>query len=89
MFLFVKWVHFSFHPKMFSKNAPYCFLYLVYLFMIILCIALLPNIRAHAIPADVGRKIKSIPVIDKVIEVNVAPKKTIVSTDSKIVFRVV
>ena len=57
--------------------------------MIILCIALLPNIRAHAIAADVGRIIKPIPLIDKVIEINVAPKKTIVSTDSKTVFRVV
>ena len=42
----------------------------------------------HAIPADVGKIIKPIAVIDRVIEVDVAPIITIVSTDSNIVFRV-
>ena len=41
----------------------------------------------HAIPADIGKIIKPIAVIDRVIEVDVAPI-TIVSTDSNIVFRV-
>ena len=42
----------------------------------------------HAIPADIGKIIKAIAVIDRVIEVDVAPIITIVSTDSNIVFRV-
>ena len=42
----------------------------------------------HAIPADIGKIIKPIAVIDRVIEVDVAPIRTIVSTDSNIVFRV-
>ena len=56
--------------------------------MIILCKALIPNDKVHAIPADNGKTIKSIPVIDKVIEVDVAPMITIQSIDSNIVFRV-
>ena len=42
----------------------------------------------HAIPSDIGKIIKPIAVIDRVIEVDVAPIITIVSTDSNIVFRV-
>ena len=42
----------------------------------------------HAIPSDIGKKIKPIAVIDRVIEIDVAPIITIVSTDSNIVFRV-
>ena len=42
----------------------------------------------HAIPTDIGKIIKPIAVIDRVIEVDVAPVITIVSTDSNIVFRV-
>ena len=42
----------------------------------------------HAIPADIGKIIKPIAIIDRVIEVDVAPIITIVSTDSNIVFRV-
>ena len=42
----------------------------------------------HAIPADIGKIIKPIAAIDRVIEVDVAPIITIVSTDSNIVFRV-
>ena len=42
----------------------------------------------HAIPSDIGKKIKPIAVIDRVIEVDVAPIIPIVSTDSNIVFRV-
>ena len=56
--------------------------------MIILGHTSLPSDKAYAIPADIGKTIKPIPVIDKVIEVDVAPILTIVSTDSKIVFRV-
>ena len=56
--------------------------------MIILCNSLSPNHRVHAIPTDIGNIIKPILVIDRVGEVDVAPILTIVSTDSKIVFRV-
>ena len=56
--------------------------------MIILCNTLLPHDRVHAIPADIGKIIKPTPVIDRVIEVDVAPMITIESTDSNIVFRV-
>ena len=56
--------------------------------MINLCYTLLANDKAHAFPADAGKTIKPIPVIDKILEVDVAPIITIVSTDSKIVFRV-
>ena len=41
--------------------------------MIILCNILLPNDRADGIPADFGKIFKPIPVIDRVIEVDVAP----------------
>ena len=56
--------------------------------MINSCNTLLPNDRVHAIPADMGRTIKPIPVTDKVIEVDVAPMITILSTDSNTMFRV-
>ena len=56
--------------------------------MINLCNILLPNGRPQAIPADNGRIIKPTPVTDSVIEVDVAPMTTILSTDSNIVFRV-
>ena len=56
--------------------------------MINLCNILLPNDRPQAIPADIGKTIKPIPVTDSVIEVEVAPIITIVSTDSNIVFKV-
>ena len=56
--------------------------------MINLCNTLLPNDRAQATPADIGKIIKPIPVIDRVIEVDVAAMITIMSTDSNIVFRV-
>ena len=56
--------------------------------MINLCNTLLPNDRVQAIPADIGRIIKPIPVTDEVIEVYVAPMVTILTTDSNIVFRV-
>ena len=55
--------------------------------MNIFCDTLLPNDRVHAIPADIGRIIKPTAVIDKVIEVDVAPMITIESTDFHIVFR--
>ena len=56
--------------------------------MISLCKFLLPNDRVQAIPADIGKTIKPIPVTDRVIEVDVAPMITILSTDSNTVFRV-
>ena len=56
--------------------------------MSIFCKTLLANDTVHAIPADIGKTIKPIPVIDKVIEVDVAPMIKIVSTDSNTVFRV-
>ena len=54
--------------------------------MINLCNAWLPNDKAHAYPADTGRIITPIPVIDRVLEVDVRPIITIVSTDFKIAF---
>ena len=56
--------------------------------MINLCNTLLPNDRVQAIPADIGKITKPMPVIDRVIEVDVAPMITIVSIDSSTVFRV-
>ena len=56
--------------------------------MINLCNTLLPNDRVHAIPADIGKTIKPIPVIDRIIEVDVAPMLKILSTDSNTVFGV-
>ena len=53
--------------------------------MINLCNTLLPKDRVQA---NIGKIIKPIPVIDRVIEVDVAPMITILSTDSNIVFRV-
>ena len=69
-------------------SLSYCFLYFLYLFMINLCNTLLPNDRAHAIPADIGKTIKPIPVIDRVIENDVAAMMMIESTDSKTVLSV-
>ena len=66
----------------------YCFSFSVYFYMIIQCNTLLANDRVHAIPADIGKTIKPIPVIDRVIKVDVAPIITIVSIDSNIVFKV-
>ena len=56
--------------------------------MINLCNILLPKDRPQAIPADIGKTIKPIPVTDKVIEVDVAAMITILSTDSNTVFNV-
>ena len=56
--------------------------------MINLCNILLPNDRPQAIPADIGKTIKPIPVTDRVIEVEVAAMITILSTDSNTVFKV-
>ena len=73
-----------------SKDLLLCcsssfFFHLLYLFLINLCNTLLPNDRVHAISVDIGNIIKSTPVIDRVIEVEIAPIITIVSTVSKIV----
>ena len=56
--------------------------------MIIFCNTLLPIDRVHANPADIGKIIRPVPVIDRVIKVDVAAIVTIVSTDSNFVFRV-
>ena len=56
--------------------------------MIILCNTLLPKDRAQLIPADVGEIFEPTTLIDKAIEVDVAPILTFVSTDSNIAFRV-
>ena len=53
--------------------------------MINFCKTSLPNDRAHAIAAITG---KILPVIDIVIEFDVAPIIIIVSTDSNVVYRV-
>ena len=56
--------------------------------MIMLCNTLPPNDRVQAKPAVFGRKRCTIPIIDKTIEVDVAPTIPIESTDSISVFRV-
>ena len=56
--------------------------------MIFLCNNLLPNVRKQAKPADMGKIIKPTPVTDNVIEVDVAPMITTLSTASNIVFTV-
>ena len=56
--------------------------------MINLCNTLLPNDKVQAIPADIGKITEPIPVIDEVIEVDVAAMITILSTDSIFVFSV-
>ena len=56
--------------------------------MINLCNTLLPSDKPQAIPADMGKTIKPIPVTNIVVEVDVAAMITIESTDSKTVFRV-
>ena len=56
--------------------------------MINLCNILLPSDKPQAIPADIGKTIKPIPVTDRVIEVDVAAMITMLSTDSNTVFRV-
>ena len=52
--------------------------------MIIFCITLLPNDRAHALPADIGTTIKPTPVTDNDLDVVVEPIITTVWTDSNI-----
>ena len=56
--------------------------------MINLCNILLCIDRVQAILAVIGKTIKPIPVIDRVIEVDFAPRIILLSTDSNIVFRV-
>ena len=52
--------------------------------MFILCITLLPNDRAHAIPEEIGTTIKPTLVTDNVTGVVVEPIITTVWTDSNI-----
>ena len=54
--------------------------------MINLCNTLLVRDKKHAIPADFRKTIEPIPVIDRVIEVDVAPMLLKLSTVSSIVF---
>ena len=54
--------------------------------MINLCDTLLPSDKVHAFPADISKRIKPRPVIDRVIEIDVAPIITIPWTDSITVF---
>ena len=56
--------------------------------MISLFDTLLPDDRVHAIPADIGKTIEPIRVIDKIIGIDVALMIKFVSTDSNIVFLV-
>ena len=56
--------------------------------MINLCNYLLPKDIPQAIPADIGKTIKPMPVTDRVIEVDVAPMITMLSTDSNTVVKV-
>ena len=56
--------------------------------MINICNTLLANDRVHANPANIGKNIKPIAVIDRVFEAEVAPILTIVSTGSENVFKV-
>ena len=70
------------------RSFSICFLYLLFLFKIILCNTLLYNDRVHTFPAKIGKIIRPTPATDRVIEVDVAPIITIVSSDSNIVFRV-
>ena len=56
--------------------------------MINLCKTLLPNERVQLFPADIGKTIKPIPDLDRVIDVDVDPMIILVSTDSNNVFRV-
>ena len=55
--------------------------------MINFCNTLVPKNRVLPIPADIGKIFKLIPIIDRVLEVDVAAIITIVSTDSNIVIR--
>ena len=68
-------------------SLSYFFVF-TFLFMVYLCNTLLPNDKPHANPADIGNIIEPIPVIDRVINVDIAAMKTIESTDSNTVFRV-
>ena len=56
--------------------------------MINLCNTMLPNDKFHAIPADTGKTVKPITVIDRVIEVDVATIIAKLSTDSNTDFRI-
>ena len=56
--------------------------------MIKLCNTLFADGRVQAFSACIGKAIKPIPVIDRVIEVDVAPMITILYTDSNTAFTV-
>ena len=48
----------------------------------------MPIDRVHALPADIGKMFKPIPIVHRVIEVDVAPMIKTLSTDSNTVLRV-
>ena len=56
--------------------------------MINLCKTLLPIDKVHATPADIGNIINLIPVIDRLLKVNVAPKLKLLSNVFSIVITV-
>ena len=56
--------------------------------MTILSNTLLANHKVHAIPASIGKINRPLPVNDRLIEVDVAPIRTFVSTASINVFKV-
>ena len=62
-------------------SFSYCFLYLLYLFMIILYKTLFSIENRHAVADDIGITIKPIPVRLKVIKLNVVAIITNVSND--------
>ena len=70
------------------SSLPFCFMYLLYFLIITLCNILSPNDRVKANPADIVKKIKPIPVIDRAIVADVAPIKTVESIHSSIVLKV-
>ena len=58
--------------------------YLLFSFMIILCITFLPNGKAHAIQADFRTAIKPTPVTDKFTDFMFAAKMITLLTDSSL-----
>ena len=66
-------------------SLSYCFLYLLFLFMIISYINLLPIDNPHAVAVEIGITIIPIPVRLKLIELDVVAIITNVSNDLNIV----
>ena len=66
----------------------YCFLYFLYLFMILSYITLLPIDNPHVVAVIIGIAIKPIPVRLKVIELDVVATITMLSKNFNIVVKV-